>query len=173
MKVLEIKHLKAYYEKALILRDITIDVESGETVAILGPNGAGKTTILKSIIGLVKNKGTIMFKGKDLTRLKPHDRILKGIAICPEGRRLFPDMTIEDNLKLGARTKNCDTEIEFIYDIFNSDGAFIGRIGFANYGQDVMQMGPLPALSKNDLLYYVREKENGYKELVVYRMRWE
>ena len=120
MKVLEIEHLKAYYEKALILRDITIDVESGETVAILGPNGAGKTTILKTIIGLVKHEGVIMFKGQDLTRLKPHDRILRGIAICPEGRRLFPDMTIEDNLRLGARTQNCDTEIEFVYDIFPS-----------------------------------------------------
>ena len=62
---------------------------------------------------------------------------------------------------------------EFIYDIFNSDGAFIGRIGFDNYGQTVMQVGPLPTLSKNGLLYYVREKESGYKELVVYRMNWE
>lgn len=62
---------------------------------------------------------------------------------------------------------------EFIYDIFNSEGAFIGRIGFDNYGQDAMQMGPLPAISKNGLLYYVREKESGYKELVVYSMSWE
>ena len=62
---------------------------------------------------------------------------------------------------------------EFIYDIFNSDGAFIGRTGLENYGQDVMQMGPLPAISKNGFLYYVREKENGYKELVAYKMNWE
>lgn len=62
---------------------------------------------------------------------------------------------------------------EFIYDIFNSDGAFIGRIGFNNYGQIGIQEVPLPALSKNGLLYYVREKDSGYKELVVYKMRWE
>jgi hypothetical protein len=62
---------------------------------------------------------------------------------------------------------------EFIYDIFNSEGVFIGRIGFDNYGQDAVQMGPLPALSKNGLLYFVREKDNGYKELVVSRMNWE
>jgi len=62
---------------------------------------------------------------------------------------------------------------QFIYDIFDSDGVFIGRIGLDNYGQDAMQMAPLPALSKDGLLYSVREKESGYKELVVYRMNWE
>lgn len=118
MKVLEIENLKAYYEKALILRGINVDVEKGETVVILGPNGAGKTTLLKSITGLVKTEGKIKFNGEDLTRLKPHERILRGIAVCPEGRRLFPDMSIEDNLRLGARSKHCDDELEFVYDIF-------------------------------------------------------
>ncbi len=118
MKILEIANLKAYYEKALILKSIDIDVETGETVAILGPNGAGKTTLLKSIIGLVKTEGKIEFDGEDLNKLKPHERILKGIAVCPEGRRLFPDMTVEDNLRLGARTKHCNNELEFVYDIF-------------------------------------------------------
>jgi branched-chain amino acid transport system ATP-binding protein len=118
MKVLEIKDLKAYYEKALILRGINIDVEKGETVALLGPNGAGKTTLLKSIIGLVKSEGTINFYGDDLTKYKPNKRILKGIAVCPEGRRLFPDMTVEDNLRLGAKTKRCESDLEFVYNIF-------------------------------------------------------
>ncbi len=118
MKVLEVENLKAHYEKALILKSINVDVETGETIAILGPNGAGKTTFLKSIIGLVKTEGKIELNGEDLTKLKPHERILKGIAVCPEGRRLFPDMTIEDNLRLGARTKYCDSELEFVYNIF-------------------------------------------------------
>ncbi len=118
MKVLEIDNLKAYYEKALVLRSINVDIETGETVAILGPNSAGKTTILKSILGLVKTEGKIQFNGKDLTKFKPYVRILKGIAVCPEGRRLFPDMTIEDNLRLGARSKNCDNELEYVYNIF-------------------------------------------------------
>jgi len=118
MKVLEVENLKAYYEKALILKNIDIDVEKGETVAMLGPNGAGKTTFLKSIIGLVKTEGKIKFNGEDLKNLKPHKRILKGIGVCPEGRRLFPDMTVEDNLRLGTRTKHCDSELEFVYDIF-------------------------------------------------------
>jgi len=118
MKVLEIENLKAYYEKAVILRGIDLDIETGETVAILGPNGAGKTTLLKSIVGLVKTEGKIKFNGEDLTKLKPHERVLKGIAVCPEGRRLFNDMTVEDNLRLGARTKHCDNELQFVYNIF-------------------------------------------------------
>lgn len=118
MKVLEIENLKAYYEKALILRDVSFDVDPGETVAILGPNGAGKTTLLKSIIGLVKTEGEIKFNGESLNKLKPHERILKGIAICPEGRRLFPDMTVEDNLILGAKSNRCDEELEFVYKVF-------------------------------------------------------
>ncbi|MEM2902447.1 MAG: ABC transporter ATP-binding protein [Candidatus Bathyarchaeia archaeon] len=118
MKVLEIENLKAYYEKALILRDVSFDVDPGETVAILGPNGAGKTTLLKSIIGLVKTEGEIKFNGEPLNKLKPHERILKGIAICPEGRRLFPDMTVEDNLMLGAKSNRCDEELEFVYKVF-------------------------------------------------------
>jgi branched-chain amino acid transport system ATP-binding protein len=118
MKVLEIENLKAYYEKAVILRGIDLDIETGETVAILGPNGAGKTTLLKSIVGLVKTEGKIKFNGEDLTKLRPHERVLKGIAVCPEGRRLFNDMTVEDNLRLGTRTKHCDNELQFVYNIF-------------------------------------------------------
>lgn len=118
MKVLEVNSLKAYYEKALILRDVSVDVDPGETVAILGPNGAGKTTLLKSIIGLVKTEGEIRFNGEPINNLKPHERILRGIAVCPEGRKLFPDMTIEDNLILGAKNKNCDEGLEFVYKVF-------------------------------------------------------
>ncbi|MEM4245824.1 MAG: ABC transporter ATP-binding protein [Candidatus Bathyarchaeia archaeon] len=118
MRVLEVSSLRAYYEKAQILRDVDVDVDRGETVAILGPNGAGKTTLLRAIIGLVKTEGNILFNGVDLTRLKPHERILKGISVCPEGRRLFPDMTIEDNLRLGSRDKRCESELELIYDLF-------------------------------------------------------
>jgi branched-chain amino acid transport system ATP-binding protein len=118
MKILEVENLRAFYEKALVLSEICIDMDAGETVAILGPNGAGKTTLLKSIIGLVKTEGKIIFYGEDFTKLKPHERILKGISICPEGRRLFPDMTVEDNLRLGARTKHYNDQLQFVYNLF-------------------------------------------------------
>ena len=118
MKILEVRDLKAYYGKALILRNINLHVDSGETVAILGPNGAGKTTLLKSVVGLVRTEGLIKFLNTDISSLKPFERIRRGIAICPEGRRLFPNLTVEDNLRLAARGKDAEELLETVYNIF-------------------------------------------------------
>ncbi len=112
--LLEIRNLHSYYGKAEILRGINIEIEEGEAVAVLGPNGAGKTTLLRSICGLVKTEGEIIFDGKDITSLKPHERIRLGIAISPEGRRLFPEMTVEENLKLAGN----DERLELVYELF-------------------------------------------------------
>lgn len=118
MRVLDIEDLKAYYGKAIVLRGIDIFIDEGETVAILGPNGAGKTTLLKSILGLVHTEGSINFMGRDITRLKTSERIKLGIAICPEGRHLFPNMSVEDNLILGARSNDYRDRLEFVYSLF-------------------------------------------------------
>ncbi len=112
--LLEIRNLHSYYGKAEILRGINIEIEEGEAVAVLGPNGAGKTTLLRSICGLVKTEGEIVFDGRDITPLKPHERIRLGIAISPEGRRLFPEMTVEENLKLAGN----DERLELVYELF-------------------------------------------------------
>ncbi len=118
MRVLDIDDLKAYYGKAIVLRGIDIFIDEGETVAILGPNGAGKTTLLKSILGLVHTEGSITFMGRDITRLKTNERIKLGIAICPEGRHLFPNMSVEDNLILGSRGNEYKDRLEFVYSLF-------------------------------------------------------
>ena len=111
--MLEIKELYAYYGKAKVLRNIHLSVDEQESVAILGPNGAGKTTLMNSICGLVKTKGKIYFNGCDLTKLRTFERMRKGIAISPEGRRLFLDLTVEDNLKITG-----NEDVEFVYEIF-------------------------------------------------------
>ncbi len=117
--ILTIKNLFAYYDKAEILRGVSIRVREGEVTTILGPNGAGKTTLIKSICGLVKTKGKIFFLGKDISNLKTHDRIRMGIAVCPEGRRIFPNMTVKDNLFMGSVfNKNFDERLEFIFNLF-------------------------------------------------------
>jgi branched-chain amino acid transport system ATP-binding protein len=117
--MLRIKDLSAYYDKAQILYDINMSVDEGEVVAVLGPNGAGKTTLLNSICGIVDAKGEISLDGKDLTDLKPHERIKSGISICPEGRRLFPNMSVEDNLLLGSRSKKFfEKNVEYIFSLF-------------------------------------------------------
>ncbi len=116
--MLRVENLNAFYDKAQILRNVNLKVDRGEVVAVLGPNGAGKTTLLKSICGLVKTKGRVIFAGRDITKLKPHERIRLGISICPEGRRLFPNMTVEDNLKLGALLEECNDRLRYVYNLF-------------------------------------------------------
>jgi len=115
--MLKIENLQAWYDKAKVLNNINLSVSSKEAVAVLGPNGAGKTTLLKAICGLVKTSGKILFDGLDISKLKTHERIRLGISICPEGRRLFPNLTVEDNLILALKSKDDDI-LNFIYSIF-------------------------------------------------------
>lgn len=117
--MLKINNLNAFYDKAQILYDINLNVEDGESVAVLGPNGAGKTTLLRSICGLVASSGKVELNGKELDRLKTHERIASGISICPEGRGLFPNMSVKDNLLLGTPSKKIyDKNKDYIYDLF-------------------------------------------------------
>ena len=85
------------------MRGVSLDVAEGETVALVGANGAGKTTLLRTIAGAHKPAaGRILFDGDDVTRVRAHDRVRLGIALVPEGRRLFPDLTVEENLLVAA-----------------------------------------------------------------------
>lgn len=103
--MLHIEHLEVSYGRAKVLLDLTLEVNQGEVVALLGGNGAGKTTTLKTVSGLVKPRGgKISFEGKSISGLPSHEIAQLGIAHCPEGRRLFGGMTVEDNLVLGAAT---------------------------------------------------------------------
>lgn len=106
MALLEIKDLVVGYGRFPVLHGIDFVVEEGEVCVLLGLNGAGKTTTVASIAGLLKaTSGQITFDGKSLTRGSPSGRVKSGIALCPEGRRVFPRLTVEQNLRLGAWTK--------------------------------------------------------------------
>jgi branched-chain amino acid transport system ATP-binding protein len=100
--LLDIEHLSASYGKAMALEDITLKVGSGEMIAVLGPNGAGKTTLLKAISRSIAGKGKLMFDGGSLHELPAHAVVGRGICHCPEGRRLFTELTVRKNLMLGA-----------------------------------------------------------------------
>ena len=103
MSLLEINNLVATYGPITALHGVSIHVEQGELVSLVGANGAGKSTLLSSILGLVKVKeGEIIYKGENLVGKRYYDIVKKGIAIVPEGRQVFPGMTVEENLKLGA-----------------------------------------------------------------------
>jgi len=101
----EIKELTVYYGLIKALDDINLCLSEGDIVSLIGANGAGKSTLLKTITGLVKAaKGDIIFKNNNLTKVKPERIVKSGIAMVPEGRRVFPDLTVKENLELGAYT---------------------------------------------------------------------
>ena len=113
MSILEVKDLEVYYGVIRALKSISFRVEEGETVALIGANGAGKTTTLHTISGLIPmRKGQMFFDGKDLSRIKPHALAAMGMAHVPEGRRVFADMTVLQNLKLGAFSRKQKAETE-------------------------------------------------------------
>ena len=101
--VLEVEGIDAFYGTIQALRGITIDVREGEIVTLIGANGAGKTTALRSINGLNHpRRGKIVFQGSDITQMAPHEIVKNGISQSPEGRKLFPRMTVIENLEMGA-----------------------------------------------------------------------
>ena len=103
--MLEIKDLHVYYDNIHALKGVSLKVKEGEIVSLIGANGAGKTTTLQTISGLIQSKqGKIIFRGKDITKEKPHLICQAGIAQVPEGRRIFARLAVKDNLKLGAFT---------------------------------------------------------------------
>jgi branched-chain amino acid transport system ATP-binding protein len=122
--MLQISDLSIYYGKAVALKGITLEVGDGEVVALLGANGAGKSTTLRTISGLVSPKsGEIHFMAEKISGLPPHKVVKKGISHCPEGRRIFPDLTVYENLvMMGAYLRSDKKEIaeslENMYTLF-------------------------------------------------------
>jgi len=121
--MLEIEGLQVAYGDAIALWDVSLTVGERELVAVVGPNGSGKTTLVNAIGGLLPvREGRLRFGGEDLTRLPPHAISSRGIAIVPEGRRLFEGMTVEENLEIGCYTPSArvarDTSLERVYAMF-------------------------------------------------------
>ena len=113
MAMLEIKDLEVYYGVIQAIKGVSFEVHEGEVIALIGANGAGKTTILHTITGLIAPKaGKVTFEGQDITRMPGHKIVTKGIAHVPEGRRVFADLSVLENLKLGAYTRKDKKEIE-------------------------------------------------------------
>ena len=120
-QLLQIENLKVRYGGIEAVRGISFDVKAGETVTLIGANGAGKSSTLRTISGLVKpSEGKIIFAGEDITGKDPTQIVSKGLMMVPEGRRIFPNLTVLENLKIGAylRKDELDEDIEKVYKYF-------------------------------------------------------
>ncbi len=121
--MLEIQNLSSGYGELQILWDVSLKLEPGKLTALVGSNGVGKTTLLRTVMGLVKPwQGRVRFQGHDVTRLSPHAKAAQGIVLVPEGRQLFTDMSVYENLELGAFTRRAQPHmqhnLERVYTLF-------------------------------------------------------
>src|SRR5574342_1397187 len=123
MALLEVQDVHAGYGKMEILRGVSLRVEAGQVVSIIGPNGAGKSTVFKTLFGLLPaRQGRVTFDGEDVTNRPPADLLRRGMTYVPQGRNVFPLMTVDENLRLGAYTRPrsaaLEAEVERVYDTF-------------------------------------------------------
>lgn len=120
MSILHVENLNVYYGAIHAVKGISFDVEEGEVVTLIGANGAGKSTTLNTVAGLLKpREGVVEFEGKSLLGIAPHTIVGKGIALCPEGRRVFLQMSVRENLEMGAFTRTDSAEVaQSLEDVF-------------------------------------------------------
>ena len=121
--MLEVKDLEVYYGMIQAIKGISFEVNKGEVIALIGANGAGKTTTLHTITGLLSPKeGKVLFEGKDITKIPAHKIVSMGMAHVPEGRRVFAELSVYENLKLGAYTRkdknNIEADLKSVYERF-------------------------------------------------------
>jgi branched-chain amino acid transport system ATP-binding protein len=122
MALLEVQSVSSGYGEVQILWDVSLKLEPGKLTALVGSNGVGKTTLLRTVVGLIKPwQGSILFGDQDVTRSSPHGKAAQGIVLVPEGRQLFPSMSVYENLQMGAFTRRAkarfDENLEHVYDM--------------------------------------------------------
>ena len=173
MKLLEVKSLNTYYGESHILRNVAMNVSSGEMVCLIGRNGVGKTTLLKSLIGLLKPRGgDILFKGSSLVRKEPHMRAKLGVAYVPQGREIIPYLTVEENLLIGLEalpgglTKNKRID-PLVYELFPILKDFLQRKGGDLSGGQQQQLAIARALLGKPQLLLLDEPTEGIQPNIV------
>lgn len=172
--MLSISGLNSWYGPAHILFGVDLEVSAGEVVALLGRNGAGKSTTFKSIIGLLARKtGTIRFQNDDITALQPFEIARKGLGYVPEERRIFTELTVEENLEVGrqpARGKNAIWTPERVYEIFPNLAEMRKRPGGAMSGGEQQMLTIARTLMGNPYLVLLDEPSEGISPKIVEQM---
>ncbi len=167
--MLKVDTLNQAYGGSHILRGLSFEVKTGEVTTLLGRNGVGKTTLLKSLMGLVKTKsGSITFDGKDITHMAPHERVKAGIGYVPQGREIFPRLTVEENLLMGLATKPGSTPIpQHIFDMFPVLKQMMHRRGGDLSGGQQQQLAIGRALAMGPKLLILDEPTEGIQPSII------
>ena len=171
--MLEIRNLTAHYGHSQVLYDISIDVKTGEFVSIIGANGAGKSTLMKVIMGLVPvSAGSLLFKGKDISKSKPWERAGLKIAYVPEGRRVFGELTVAENLRIGGWVEppaDLPRRVEHVVSIFPRLGERMNQAARTMSGGEQQMLAIGRALMLEPELLLVDEISMGLMPILVNR----
>src|SRR5215813_436850 len=168
--MLEVKDINLYYGAAQALRGVSLKAEPGKVMCVLGRNGVGKTSLLRSLVGQYPiASGAIMFDGADITGLKPYERARKGIGFVPQGREIFPLLTVEENLKTGfGPLKRDDRNIpDDVFSLFPVLGTMLGRRGGDLSGGQQQQLAIGRALVMRPKLLLLDEPTEGIQPSII------
>lgn len=168
--MLNTRHLDAYYGESIVLRDVNLEVPCGKIVCLMGRNGVGKTTLLKCIMGLLLPKnGKIMFEGRDITRYYPDERARLGLGYVPQGRDIFPQLSVRDNLLLGLESRT-DGERSIppgVFELFPVLKAMLDRKGGDLSGGQQQQLAIARALVGHPKLLLLDEPTEGIQPSII------
>jgi len=171
---LSVKDLNAAYGRAHILFDVSLEVAAGEAVALIGRNGAGKSTTFRAILGFVANRsGEIRFDGADLSRLAPHDIARRGLGYVPEDRRIFADLSVEENLEVGRQKQRPGAPrwtTERLFEIFPNLAETRARLGGRLSGGEQQMLAIARTLMGNPSLVLLDEPSEGLAPKIVEQM---
>jgi len=172
MPMLEVENIHAYYGNIHALKGISLVVEQGEIVSLIGGNGAGKTTTLRTICGLMKPlHGSVRLEGEDLASYKAHQVVVKGIAMVPEGRRIFSRMSVAENLEMGAFTrkdkKGIADDLERVYTLFPRLKERKNQVGGTLSGGEQQMLATARALMTRPRILLMDEPSMGLAPVLV------
>ncbi len=167
--MLTVEDIDVFYGESRVLTRLSLAVEEGQVVCVMGRNGVGKTTLLKTIMGLlVPRQGRIVFGGREITRQPPYERARLGIGYVPQGRDIFPSLTVRENLVMGARRRRPKPEaLEYVFSLFPALAGMLGKRGGDLSGGQQQQLAIARALISHPKLLILDEPTEGIQPSIV------